>query len=138
MFVTHPSFKLAVQFDGDAVNWRSIEVAIRATLFLVTTKEPKEAVTRDFFLGCEPDLVQFLEKQPAGRTVSVSLVQSPGFSSTGGWQIVPIQRVDRKLGDGSRYQQLVLTDFSGKRYSGFPAEAIASSPGPLECMAEFA
>jgi hypothetical protein len=108
VFVTHPAFKLPVQFGGVEINWRSVELAIRASLFLVTTRDPNEEVARDFFLGSEGDLAQFIERKPAGEPVSLSLMLCPGFSSTGSWQIVPIQRVDRLRRDDGQQARMVV------------------------------
>jgi hypothetical protein len=138
MFVTHPSFRLPVQFGGPEVNWRSVELAIRASMFLVTTRDPREETARDFFLGSEGDLTQFIEDKPAGEPVGLALMLCPGFSTTGTWQIVPIRRVDRVKQETGRRAGLVFTAEDGRRYAGFPAEPVTEFDGPLVPLAAFA
>lgn len=139
MFVTHPAFKLPVQFAGVEINWRSVEVAIRASFFMLTTKDTDDGVARDFFLGTEADLTQFIERKPVGQPVSLSLMLCPGFSQNGSWQVVPIRRVDReeRAAAGER-ATLVFTAENGHRYSGFPAERVNEFEGNLVPMMAFA
>lgn len=138
MFITHKAFKLPIQFGGEETYWRNVELTLRTPLYLVTTEDPKEPVSRDFLLGSESDLTNFIMNRPAGRSIGMSLVLPPGASGADAWQMIPIRRVERQQRDDGGRAEVILTAKDGRRYGG-SAEAQADElEGPLVPMAEFA
>ena len=132
MFTTHPAFKHSIQLDAKSTTRRAVEIELQTPWFLATVFDSNEDIERTFILsGCD-DVLLFAEQAPLGKLIGLTLVQSPAWSATQGWALLPIRRVDRvarPAGDIDR--TAVVVDAEGVRHGGFPVSPGEVPPGLL-------
>jgi hypothetical protein len=139
MFVTHEPFKFPVQFQGDGGIWTVVELMLQTPWLILTADDDQEDTTRTFFLNGTDALLQFLQNPTLGKTTGVHLVFPPRWypSNDKDWSLVRVRRVEREIRsiDGA-VPGAVLTSVEGKRYGGFPIEAIDRADADLELVVE--
>lgn|SRR5450830_51583 len=138
MFVTHSPFKFPVQLDKTSTVWGAVELADGAPWYLATVIEPVDQCERVFLLSRESDLMQFAAQQPLGKLVALHLMQSPRWSPTEDWNLIPIKGIHRMREPETNYLAVVVTSPDGALYSGFPVERLDEAKAwEMELLIEF-
>ena len=116
MFVTYPDFKIPLQLDPHSTNWRSVEIFLQWSWFLVTIEDPAEELARTFMVSSDDDLVE-MAQNVGRRLVGLSLVIPPEIPIADSWKMVRIKRVGLSERRKGKHAELVLTSDNGDRKS---------------------
>ncbi len=136
MFDTHLPFKYPLQFNEECTTWSAVEAVSPTPWFLATVLDPTELIERRFLLARDEEVLIFADQAPLGKLTALHLMQSPMWSPTGDWKLVPIRRVDRKHRKNPAFDSLVVTDPEGVQYSGFPIHRLKRKVRNLELVIE--
>ena len=133
MFTTRREFRNPVQFDPRTTDWRGVELAVGHPFLLVQTEEAEGR--RHLLLHGMDDLLSVHMKPFFGTLKQVSLLQPPGWSTSGEWDVIRMSEVlfQAEPPDGS-WASAMVRDQKGALYGGHPIKQWVGDAGPVEVL----
>ena len=133
MFTTNESFKSPVQFDRRSTDWRAVELAIGHPFLMVRLSD--EGIHRYVLLHGMDDLLALHQQCNVGKLTAISLLQPPGWSSTGSFESIGMAEMLYQAAppDESSPSALVR-DAKGELYGGHPVKKLTGPVGPTSLL----
>jgi hypothetical protein len=138
MFLTLDAFKMPLEVDSGRFAWSLVELMTVSPVLLVTYRKPGRNFDTALLMSGDQELLAVMREVPRGSVSAVHVLFPPRWSSSSGWEVLPVRKLESKARtDDMPLETVVLTLGDGVRYTGFPLSLVRGDMGQLTLLAEF-